>query len=288
MKTLRPALGLALAASALALSGCAKLPDRIASLFHRPTVETRTIVQETKRAKVVDLAAVAAAAEPAALAASRTDRLYNQAVGALKARQYGQALELLQMARADAREDPRVLNALGVTYDKLGRFDLSDRYYRSALLADPGSSVVRSNMQYSALLQGQSSALAALAPHQLPKPPKPAEIAQPFRLAQAESAARVESPVLVGRPLLLVNASGAPTLGAQVHAKLTDRGWSVASHQVARERRAGGAQLTFPEQHNAAAFALARTLPFAVEMVACRNGCEALTLTLGVETKWKS
>ncbi len=76
-----------------------------------------------------------------------------------------------QMAKADAPQDPRVLNALGVTYDKLGRFDLSDRYYRTALLSDPGSGIVRSNMQYSAMLQGEQRALVAPAPACAADPP---------------------------------------------------------------------------------------------------------------------
>jgi tetratricopeptide (TPR) repeat protein len=288
MKTLRPTL--AVLACAVSLGGCAHLPDRIASLWRRDKVEkveVRPVARETQLSKTVDLKAVEAAAVPAALAASRTDRLYNQAVAALKSRDYGRALDLLQMAKADGPQDPRVLNALGVTYDKLGRFDLSDRYYRTALLSDPNSRIVRSNMQYSAMLQRDQRGLVTPAPSEVLQAKAP-EVAPAFRLAQAETSARVQEPVLVGRPLLIINASGASALGSQVQVALAERGWTVGAQQVAAQRRSGGALLSYPERHNAAAVALARTLPFAVEMVACRNGCDGLTLTLGAQTRWKS
>ena len=40
---------------------------------------------------------------------------------------YGRALEYLQAAKAKDPRNVRALNALGVVYDKLGRFDLSAR-----------------------------------------------------------------------------------------------------------------------------------------------------------------
>ena len=81
------------------------------------------------------------------------DRLYAQAVTALDKRDYAVALAALQLARDARGNDPRVLNALGVVYDKLGRFDLSSRYYDLAEKADPGSNVVAANMRYSQQLQ---------------------------------------------------------------------------------------------------------------------------------------
>jgi hypothetical protein len=48
----------------------------------------------------------------------------------------------------------RSLNALGVVYDKLGRFDLSARYYAQARAIDPNSQVVAANVSYSNALQG--------------------------------------------------------------------------------------------------------------------------------------
>ncbi len=81
------------------------------------------------------------------------DRLYAQAVTALNKRDYAVALAALQLGRDARGNDPRVLNALGVVYDKLGRFDLSSRYYDLAEKADPGSKVVAANRRYSQQLQ---------------------------------------------------------------------------------------------------------------------------------------
>ena len=52
------------------------------------------------------------------------DRLYARAVKAIEERDYGLALEVLQLAKDARQDDPRVLSAMGVVYDKLGRFDL--------------------------------------------------------------------------------------------------------------------------------------------------------------------
>ena len=64
------------------------------------------------------------------------------------------ALDYLQAARAKDPKNARVLNAFGVVYDKLGRFDLSARYYAQASAPDPNSPIVAKNMSYSRWLQG--------------------------------------------------------------------------------------------------------------------------------------
>jgi len=92
------------------------------------------------------------APDPAAV----VDRLYARAADAIRARDYALALEVLQIAAARAPTDVRVLNAQAVVYDKLGRFDLSARYYARALAADPGSTIVAHNMAYSARLSGRA------------------------------------------------------------------------------------------------------------------------------------
>ncbi|MGH6966479.1 MAG: hypothetical protein ACREE0_18515, partial [Phenylobacterium sp.] len=61
--------------------------------------------------------------------APASDGYYTGAVAAISRRDYAAALDLLQAARARNPRDVRVLNAFGVVYDKLGRFDLSARYY---------------------------------------------------------------------------------------------------------------------------------------------------------------
>jgi hypothetical protein len=84
----------------------------------------------------------------------RDESEYQSAARAIKQRDYGLALDLLQDARTREPDDIRVLNAFGVVYDKLGRFDLSARYYAEAAEIDPSSAIVRNNLAYSRKLQG--------------------------------------------------------------------------------------------------------------------------------------
>ena len=79
---------------------------------------------------------------------------YDNAVTAINNRHYGLALEYLQAARSQKPDDVRVLTAFGVVYDKLGRFDLSARYYAQAASLDPKSRIVAADMDYSRKLQG--------------------------------------------------------------------------------------------------------------------------------------
>jgi hypothetical protein len=88
------------------------------------------------------------------------DLLYGDAVGAIDRRDYGRALDLLQAARDKSPRDVRILNAFGVVYDKLGRFDLSQRYYAEARAIDPDSTIVAHNVAYSKALQGDTTAFA--------------------------------------------------------------------------------------------------------------------------------
>jgi hypothetical protein len=84
---------------------------------------------------------------------SAPDRQYAGAVAAIGRRDYASALEFLQLARTRAPNDVRVLNAFGVVYDKLGRFDLSARYYAQADALQPASPIVAANVAYSAVLE---------------------------------------------------------------------------------------------------------------------------------------
>jgi hypothetical protein len=81
------------------------------------------------------------------------DALYESAVSAINERDYGRALEYLQAAKAKDPRNVKALNALGVVYDKLGRFDLSARYYAQARAIEPDSRIVAENLGYSRVLQ---------------------------------------------------------------------------------------------------------------------------------------
>ena len=86
---------------------------------------------------------------------------YDNAVTAINGRHYALALEYLQAARTRAPADVRVLTAFGVVYDKLGRFDLSARYYAQAAAVDPQSKIITADMDYSRRLQGLVAADSA-------------------------------------------------------------------------------------------------------------------------------
>jgi hypothetical protein len=120
------------------------------------------------------------------------DNSYESAKAAIDARDYGRALDYLQAARLRSPDDPKVLNAMGVVYDKLGRFDLSARYYAQARAADPGSAIVARNMAYSNMLQGLTDQPAAKnladavpAPSGIPIAASPPAAKPPLALAAA-------------------------------------------------------------------------------------------------------
>ena len=131
----------------LSLSACALLPKDhpwLAFLSHSPPR--------------VSIRPAPAALSPALPA---DEGLYRDAASAIKQRDYATALDLLEAARDRDPRDPRVLNAFGVVYDKLGRFDLSAEYYAQAEKLDPGSPIVANNLAYSELLQGKKAAAPA-------------------------------------------------------------------------------------------------------------------------------
>ncbi len=72
-------------------------------------------------------------------------------------------LALVDFQRALQEQGPSVerLNALGATYDRLGRFDLADRAYRQALALDPEAIATLNNIGYSYLLRGRADLAGA-------------------------------------------------------------------------------------------------------------------------------
>jgi Tfp pilus assembly protein PilF len=66
---------------------------------------------------------------------------------------YGMALKNFRVALVREPKSLDRLNAVGATYDKLGRFDLSERYYARALGVDPNSVQTLNNIGYSFLMQ---------------------------------------------------------------------------------------------------------------------------------------
>lgn len=260
----------------LMLSGCAVVPKWARLWEPRPRLDVKPIKLQ---------ADAGAAVRP-------QDRAYTAAKTAIERRDYASALDMLQLAREEAPDDPRVLNALGVVYDKLGRFDLSARYYQRALTQEPNSPIVETNVAYSDRLQRATQASArALASAPLAPTPKAPQMAErpinkvpavaPFRLASSKVAPKV-SANLIGKPLLLVNAAGRPGAQEPVRRYLADAGWSVRTQLQIRPSQAR-TEIRFPAVHRNVAEALARTLPFNVVLAECANTCSDLELVVGAD-----
>jgi len=124
---------------------------------------------------------------------SKIDLYYSAAVRSIEARDYAQALDYLQTGRAIAPDDVRVINAFGVVYDKLGRFDLSRRYYAQAKALDPSSKVVGNNLAYSERLQGLSREPLAFA-----------------SAAEAEAKLKPQNDLMPGAPVVVASIAAAP------------------------------------------------------------------------------
>lgn len=256
----------------------------------------------------------AIAPRPVAISAvsplSNGDAYYDRAVWAISRRDYALALDLLQRARARDASDIRVLNAFGVVYDKLGRFDLSARYYAQAQQLDPASRVVAENLAYSNQLQGHGAATVAMAgrtdvapavpamaaPATPPSPveyasaaPAPVATPRPAPTATTNAAlAEPRSPALLGRPLDIENASGRPALARAMHRHLTVRGWTPP--RLSRDAVSPQARtvISFPESRRTVALALSRTLPGSARLSPCATPCQGVRLTLGADARtWR-
>ncbi len=69
---------------------------------------------------------------------------------------YGIAIDYLESELARSPASLSALNGLGSSYDRLGRYDVAQRYYFRALDLAPQSSLTISNIGYSYLLQGRN------------------------------------------------------------------------------------------------------------------------------------
>jgi len=274
----RLVIGLALTAMAVNLSGCTTASRIWARITERPAkLEIRPIK--------TDLASLKSTTTP-------VDRLYGQARRAIGARDYGTALDLLQMAKQRDPRDVRVLNALGVVYDKLGRFDLSDRYYQAALEVEPTSTIALANVEYSHKLSGryreQATFLAdAKIEPVLPlAPPSLRVMATPeptFALASAAPVKRLE-PLLLGSSLVVVNATGRVGGEQPVMMYLASAKWSVSPATPTGAVKATS-EIVYSNQHRALAESLARTLPFPARLKPCGETCEGVQLVVGANVR---
>lgn len=239
------------------------------------------------------IAKITPVSTPIANTGRSDDGLYESAVRAINARRYAEALDQLEGARQRDANDIRVLNGFGVVYDKLGRFDVSARYYAQAAAIDPASEIVKQNLAYSALLQRAAHRDAA--PSLAVAAPAPPHVG---RLVQiAPGVARIDGPLepptvlplargITGHPLALVDASGGAGVEA-VRGRLKRLGWTAPKLAEQTARTQPRSQIIYPQAARVVALALARTLPRRVDLVLCADGCEGVRLVLGTDsTNW--
>ncbi len=266
----------------VSLGGCAIVPKSWRVAFARFT---------TPREHVVAARVTAVGPLPTASAINVDDRLYEDAVHAIDIRDYGAALDLLQAARNQKADDVRVLNAFGVVYDKLGRFDLSTRYYAQAQAIDPASQIVRQNLAYSEVLQGKHpakpAALALASPQLGPASGgglvqvAPGVVRLEFGPVASLTVTRTP-PGLTGHALVLVDATGGADVAQPVRQRLARLGWSLAAATPVQGRQPR-TLIEYAPRAQSAAEALARTLPRTVQLAACSDGCEGVKLILGAD-----
>ncbi len=234
---------------------------------------------------------------------------YERAATAISERRYALALEYLQAARNQKPDDVRVLTAFGVIYDKLGRFDLSARYYSQAAALDPKSRIIAADMDYSRKLQGISgSGPAAVAANAEPdhgsqnqtqaaavEAAPNSSIAMTGHDRQAVRVVQHQAPrkdaialappmaktvFLTGHPLKIVDASGRGDTDKSVRTYLSGLGWSVAKDDAAKLPARPQTTIVYKESMITAAKALARTLSLPMHLSAS-DDVEGLQLILG-------
>ena len=274
----------ALALLSVSVGGCALLPQGLQRQARWAPVSTISTPQELTPA----------------------EGYYYSAKAAIQRRDYASALELLQAARSRRADDVRVLNAFGVVYDKLGRFDLSARYYAQAAMLDSASTIVASNQTYSMQLQGLVTAEASrsvqtvtLEPFKAPalassgSPPMQARLGPTLvaagpnvlRLQLASSGSSALKIALQPKSkLTFVNASGRSAGAEAVRVALAVRGWSVPGPRVPSAPAQRHTSIKYAEVDAALALSLARTLPRGVKLISCGVDCNGVRLEVGADT----
>ena len=231
----------------------------------------------------LDIRPVGSSLAGAQMGVEREDADYASARVAIERRDYATALEWLQSARSRNPSDVRVLNAFGVVYDKLGRFDLSTRYYQQALEIDRSSTIVRHNLAYSRNLQSRIVASPVsweLADIQ----PPPQVIVQPAPQPTAAAAATPRP----RRGLTVVNSTGRAGGEAPVFEHLVGLKWSLSRRQVQPGAPVRITTIRYAAACHNQAVALARTLPGHVQLVLVDGDETGVRLVLGADAaSWR-
>lgn len=220
------------------------------------------------------------------MAAEREDADYASAKAAIARRDYADALEWLQSARARTPSDVRVLNAFGVVYDKLGRFDLSQRYYQQALEIDHTSDIVVHNLAYSRSLQ--TRIVASPVSWELADIKPPPSVAASPAAAPIAVAAAATAPARPRHLLTIVNATGHAGGEQAVFDHLAGLRWSISHRRVELGAQVPGTTIRYASPFLPQARALARTLPGHPRLIEADGQVQGVKLVLGVDaTTWK-
>ena len=213
----------------------------------------------------------------------REEADYASARAAIDRKDYGTALEWLQRARLEVATDVRIYNALGVIYDKLGRFDLSQKYYEHALTLDPSSDIVQRNVAYSTQLQTKRASL--------PDNMQALEVAV-VKISPAASGALLENhaPDLQLAPagrrgLTIANATGDAAIVHKARSLLKGLGWRPGSAAALSAPKSQATTVHYRSDFQKCAVALSRTLPGHPKTVADESSVDGLMLVLGSDVR---
>lgn len=98
-----------------------------------------------------------------AMESEKGESYYDRGKAYLAAGDYGAALDAFRMDISKNGPNVNALNGLGITYDKLARYDLSEKYYEQAYELQPESPITLSNLAYSQYKQGEYNNAVQLA-----------------------------------------------------------------------------------------------------------------------------
>jgi len=115
----------------------------------------------------------------------------------------------------------------------------------------------------------------------------PIRVATPTaRITLARASTQTNS--LLGRPLLVVNASGRRGGAEPVRLKLASRGWTAPVSVVRPGTMRATSTIRYASRNVIVARALARTLPYRVRLESCGTSCRGVTLFVGADAlRWR-
>lgn len=122
---------------------------------------------------------------------------------------FARAAQAFQAALFAGGPSIKILNALAVSYDELGRYDLSDRYYQRAVELDPNNLQTANNIAVSLARRGAPDIAAKVLAIAQTQHPGDTRIADNLKRAQAEA---IASPATVAKTPMPNEIDNSPQL----------------------------------------------------------------------------